>query len=93
MLKFLIILKNMLESHAELRFVWDYNSKEYELAGLSMKVGQWHLNVNVDWPLTIIHLYETIDDRSWVSVNIDDIDNIIEGLSESYFDFLLEGIE
>lgn len=93
MKEFLIILKNMLENCADLRFVWNYRTEEYVLKTLSMDIGAWHISINIDYPILIIHIWEDMEDRSWLFMDWEEMDKIIEVLSESYFDFLLEGIE
>ena len=89
------LILNMLESHADLTFYYNHDLQEYQLARLGMKIGWWSIFINViDLPyICTASLYCNETEQSWLMVMPDDIDKFLDGLSESYFDFLLEGIE
>lgn len=89
------LILNMLENHADVTFIYKHDLEEFELARLEMKVGWWRIFINViDLPyLCVADLYCSETEQSWLMVCPDDIDKFLDGISESYFDFLLEGIE
>ena len=89
------LILNMLENHADITFDYDYDLKEYQLARLTMSIGWWRIFINVlDLPyICTAKLYCSQTDQGWLMVTPDDIDDFVDGIRESYFDFLLEGIE
>lgn len=89
------LILSMLENHAGITFNYDHDLGEYQLARLDMKIGWWRIFINViDLPyICTAELYNRNTDQSWLMVTPEDIDNFLDGVSQSYFDYLLDGIE
>lgn len=89
------LILNMLEHHADIVFDYNYDLEEYQLVRLGMKIGWWQIFINVDGlpHICTAKLYCSETDQSWLMVTPEDIDKFLDGVSQSYFDYLLEGIE
>ena len=89
------LILNMLENHADITFDYNYDLGEYQLARLDITIGWWRIFINViDLPyVCTAKLYCSQTDQNWLMVTPEDIENFLDGVSQSYFDYLLDGIE
>lgn len=93
--KFYKLASNMLKHHATVTSSYDTDDEKYKIGSLSMSIGWWDILLRLDMlPLgTLVFLTNHNEDKTYIATLPEHMNQILDGLEYSYFDFLLEGIE
>ena len=93
--KFYKLALNLLDHHASIKFIYDHDKEKYIATILSFDYAECSIELGLDTgPYMIWVIFKDRNkDKTYRAFQLEDLDNVLDGMRDSYIDFLLKGIE